>query len=144
MADLYTTLTPRLVVSSAEDALAYYGAVFNAVTQMMIRDPQGNVVHAEFDIEGLRLSLTESDGDSARDPLQLGGTATIMMYHCDDPDAVAARATAEGGIMIFEVADRPYGMRDGRFQDPFGHQWMVTKTLEHLSEEELHDRVADM
>ncbi len=137
MTDLYTTLTPRLVVRNAREAQAFLVDALGATPGMVLEDPSGRVVHAELDVAGLRMSLTESDGSEARDPLELGGTPVVLMLMCDDPDEIVARAVQAGATTIHPVADRPYGMRDGRFRDPFGHEWMVTKTLRHLTEEEL-------
>jgi PhnB protein len=30
---------------------------------------------------------------------------------------------------LFPMADQPYGLRQGRVEDPFGHHWMVSKPL---------------
>ena len=137
---MYTTLTPRLIVPSAEAALDFYAAVFGAVRGMVLTDPSGTVVHAEMDLAGLRMSLTESDGEHARDPQQLGGTPVVLTLMCN-PDDVAAKAVAHGATIMYPIEDREYGMRDGRIVDPFGHHWLVTRTLEHLSEAELQARM---
>jgi PhnB protein len=34
-----------------------------------------------------------------------------------------------GGRLIIPIEDRPYGKREGRVQDPFGHLWVVSETL---------------
>ena len=47
----------------------------------------------------------------------------------EDPDAAAARATAAGATEIFPAADQPYGFRQGRVADPFGHHWLLGKPL---------------
>lgn len=142
MSSSYTTLTPRLVVRSATEALETYEQVLGAVPGMVIRAPGGSVVHAEMTVAGLQMSLTESDGsDHARDPRHLGGTPVILNLMADDPDAVAARAVDHGWRVIFPIEDRDYGMRDGRLEDPMGHQWIVTKVREHLSAEELQARM---
>ncbi|MEM6927952.1 MAG: VOC family protein [Myxococcota bacterium] len=140
MAAVYTTLTPRLVVRDARAAVAFYRDVLGAEPGMVIEEA-GRVVHAEMVVAGMQMSVTESDGAYAKDPQHLGATPVVMMLVCDDPDAVAARAVGHGGTMVFEVDDRPYGMRDGRFRDPQGHEWMVTKMLEDLSAEELQRRM---
>lgn len=141
MAEIYTTLTPRLIVADARAAVAFYTAVLDAVPGMVIEDPSGQVVHAEFDVAGLRMSVTESDGGHARDPVDLGATPVVLMLVCDDPDAIATRAVEHGATMVYEMSDQPYGMRDGRFRDPFGHEWLVTKEIEPLSAEEVQRRL---
>ena len=136
---MYTTLTPRLVVDDVDAALRFYQAVFDAVPGMRITDDAGNVLHAELDLAGLRMSLAQADGDLNRSPTQCGGSPVLLTL-MGDPDDIQRRALAHGGSMVVEVADRYYGMRDGRMRDPSGHHWLVTKTLQHLSEEELNRR----
>ncbi len=63
-------------------------------------------------------------------PASLGGTTARVNLVVADPDAVAAQAIAAGGTEIFAVADQPYGMRQGRVGDPFGHHWLIGKPLE--------------
>ena len=140
---MYTTLTPRLVVSDVDAAIAFYQAVLEAVPGMRLATPDGVVVHAEIDVAGLRMSLTQATGPESQSPLDLGGSPVLLTLMCD-PDAVAARAVAHGAELVFPVDDRFYGMRDGRFRDPFGHLWLVTRTLEHLDEGELNKRTAEV
>jgi PhnB protein len=42
-----------------------------------------------------------------------------------DPDVLAARAVANGATQIAPVADQSYGLRQGRFADPYGHHWLL-------------------
>lgn len=136
---MYTTLTPRLVVPDVDAARSFYTAVFDAVPGLRLEAPDGTVPHAELTMAGLTLSLTQA-GPDAPDPARLGGSPVILTLLCD-PDAVAARAVAEGATMVFPVEDRFYGMRDGRMRDPFGHLWLLTRPLEHLDEAALQERM---
>lgn len=137
---LYTTLTPRLVVDDAERAAAFYAHTFGAKKRMCIRGPDERVVHLELECAGLVFSLTES-GQDAPGPRELGGSPVILTLMDPDPDAVFARAEGAGAKIIYPVEDRPYGMREGRFEDPAGHLWIVTRVNENLSEEEIARRV---
>jgi PhnB protein len=47
----------------------------------------------------------------------------------DDPDRVAQRAVAAGARTLFPIADQPYGWRQGRVVDPYGHHWLIGKPL---------------
>jgi len=62
----------------------------------------------------------------------------------EDPDATLAEAEKAGGKVLFPVADQFYGFRSGRFQDPFGHVWIVSKVLEELSPKEMQKRMDAM
>ena len=62
-------------------------------------------------------------------PETLGGTTVRLMLHVPDPDAVAQRAVDAGAELLFPVEDQPYGMRQGRIRDPFGHHWLLGRPL---------------
>ena len=36
---------------------------------------------------------------------------------------------AFGAVEIFPIADQPYGLRQGRFEDPYGHHWLIGRPL---------------
>jgi PhnB protein len=46
-----------------------------------------------------------------------------------DADASAERAVAAGATILFPVGDQPYGLRQGRVQDPYGHHWLLGTPL---------------
>jgi uncharacterized glyoxalase superfamily protein PhnB len=53
----------------------------------------------------------------------------LLLLSVDNGDAVAARMVAEGGRVVFPVADRPEEGRGGRLADPFGHVWILHQTV---------------
>jgi uncharacterized glyoxalase superfamily protein PhnB len=42
---------------------------------------------------------------------------------------VSERAVAAGAVQIAPVANQPYGLRQGRLADPFGHHWLIGTPL---------------
>jgi hypothetical protein len=54
------------------------------------------------------------------------------------------RAVAAGGSEMFPVADQPYGMRQGRVVDPFGHIWYISTRKENMSAAEMTRRYEDL
>lgn len=61
----------------------------------------------------------------------------------DDANAVGAKLESLGAKVIFPISDQFYGERAGRFEDPFGHLWIISQMLEELSDEEIQRRVND-
>lgn len=119
MTDLY----PRLVVNDADAALAFYISAFGGEVTERFADPDGQVVHAMVNVDGVRFAVKDADG---HDPAPLAGhVPVIIALYVDDPDAVATRMVDGGATVIFPVDDQPYGERGGRLADPFGHLWMV-------------------
>jgi PhnB protein len=63
-------------------------------------------------------------------PETLGGTSVRISLIVPDPDIMAERAVTAGARVVFPVADQPYGFRQGRVADPFGHHWLIGRPLE--------------
>lgn len=75
---------------------------------------------------GCRVGVaTESIELGTPSPETVGSTTVRVALDVDDPDELAARAIAAGAREIFPVADQPYGLRQGRVVDPFGHHWVI-------------------
>jgi PhnB protein len=119
-----------LTVRDATKAIAFYERAFGArEVAPPVRSPSGQIV-AQLAIEGQRFFVVDENPSAFNlSPQTLNGTSVRLNLVVDDPDAVAARAVAAGATVVFPIADQPYGMRQGRIADPFGHHWLVGKPL---------------
>ena len=126
MTDLY----PFLAVRDVARAVDYYAEAFGAIQEgERLAAPDGRLV-AVLLIDGRHVGVaTEAPELGTPSPETAGATTVRISLEVDDPDAVAARAVAAGGTEMFPVADQPYGMRQGRVVDPFGHHWLIGKRL---------------
>ena len=126
MTDVY----PFLAVRDVDAAVAFYKQVFGAVEESdRIRSPEGPQV-AVLSIAGHRVGVaTEAPDLGTPSPETLGATTVRISLEVDDPDTVSKQAIAAGGREMFAVADQPYGMRQGRVVDPFGHHWLIGRQL---------------
>ena len=126
MRDLY----PFLAVRDVDAAVAFYALAFGAVEEgERVHAPDGPQV-AVLSIAGRPLGVaTEAPHLGTPSPETLGATTVRISLEVDDPDAVAAQAIAAGARELFAVADQPYGMRQGRVVDPFGHHWLIGRKL---------------
>jgi PhnB protein len=126
MSELY----PFLAVRDVPAAIDFYAAAFGAVESYeRLVAPDGSVV-AEIEIDGNRVGLaTERPDLGTPSPESAGATTVRLSLVVDDPDDVAARAVDAGARLIFPVEDQPYGWRQGRVVDPFGHHWLVGRPL---------------
>jgi PhnB protein len=121
-------LYPRLVVSDAAAAIEFYVVALGAEEVTRFTAPDGKIPHALLAIGGLPVSVKdEGHGDPA--PTTLGGTPVQINLRVSDADAVAAAMVAAGAAVVYPVDDRPYGERDGRLTDPYGHLWVVSQPL---------------
>lgn len=114
---------PKLVVDGADRAIEFYREVLGATLDKRYSMGEA-VVFAQLALpSGDVFQLKDAD-EFDRGPSG-GAGGVILDVECGDPDAVVATALDRGAELVFEVADQPYGARQGRIRDPFGHQWII-------------------
>ncbi len=121
---------PFLAVKDVDAAVAFYAKAFGATeaTERVVA-PNGRQV-ALLLIEGRQVGVaTEAPDLGTPSPETVGATTVRISLHVDDADAAQARAVAAGAREMFKVADQPYGLRQGRVVDPFGHHWLISHPL---------------
>jgi len=139
-----STLTPYLVVEGAAQAIAFYTRAFGAKETMRLAEPGGRIGHAQITIGDALVMLADEHPEmNIRGPKALGGSPVTLHLQVDDVDTAAARAVAAGATVVFPVKDQFYGKRSGRFEDPFGHVWILSTHVEDLSSEEMQRRYHD-
>ena len=131
------SITPLLAIRNADEAIAWYSKVFHAEELMRLNNPNGTIAHAELSIGDARIMLAEEHPDYNKSPALLNGTSVIIHIYVENVDDVVVRAVKEGAKLIFPVKDQFYGDRSGRFEDPFGHMWIVSTSLRKLSPEDM-------
>lgn len=130
-------LTPYLCCRNAGAAIEWYVDVFGArLTYQPYVDADGRVGHAEIDIDGAALMLSDGYpevGVTEPSPDQL---PTYSMYlHVPDVDATVALAVEGGAIVQREAEDAFHGARVATIIDPFGIRWTLAKHLHTVSDE---------
>jgi PhnB protein len=122
------TITPYISARSAAAVIDFCTKVFGAKETMRHTDDAGGVRHAEISIGDSTLMLSDETPayPDMRGVESFGGSPIGFFINVDDPDAVAARAVAEGAIILYPIKDQSYG-RSGTIKDPFGILWHVTK-----------------
>jgi PhnB protein len=141
--DGYERMTPYLCVAGAADAIAFYVRAFGAVERMRLAEPDGRIGHAEIEIGGSPLMLSdEYPEEGVRSPKTIGGSPVAIHVYVDDVDALAARAAEAGATILRPAADQFYGDRTTTLLDPFGHRWFFATHKEDVSNEEMERRYA--
>ena len=126
------TVTPRLAVPRALEALDFYARAFGAWESSDRHcTPDGMLIHTEITIGDAVIMVTEGEGYRA-----------LLATYWPDVDAVWQRAVDAGATVVFPLADQFYGERGGRLEDPFGQQWMLSSRTEILTAEEITARAA--
>lgn len=125
MSESLSEITPVLTVRRASQAIAFYKRALGAEEIYRNTYPDGRIV-AEMTIGTARFRVADEAPEMSNlSPETLNGTTVRLNLLVDDPDRHAARAVANGAVEIAPMADQPYGVRQGRFADPFGHHWLI-------------------
>ena len=136
------TLEPRLIVGDVDAALAFYRDAFGAERLERFTDQSGCVVHAAMRIGRSVFTMTEEvTAWGLSSPDASSGSGVLLHLTVPDPDGVTEKMLALGGQTVIAIEDRPYGKREGRVLDPFGHAWILSRTIEQLSDEEISKRL---
>lgn len=137
-----TSLTPHIVVTPAEDAIAFYRDVLGARVVDVTRF--GDLVaHAVLDLGKGMMTLSDPiDGYGLVAPRE-GAVSYSLALYCRDADAVGAAAEAAGATIREPAATFVSGDRYVSLVDPFGVRWSVMTRVEDLSAEESARRVAE-
>ena len=121
---------PRLIVRGADAAIEFYRSAFGAELVERFADPDGLVGYARLTLGDFSLALSEEVPDWGWiSPRSLGGSPVLIQLELEDCDMVAARMVEEGAEVVIPIEDRPYGKREGRIRDPFGHLWILSQQL---------------
>jgi PhnB protein len=134
-------LTPYICVKNAADALDFYRKAFGAQELMRITGTDGSIGHAEMQISGAIVFLSDEWPEGGiYSPSTFGGTAVTLHLYVPDVDAFVARASEAQARIVQAIEDKPYGDRAATLIDPYGHRWMVSTKLEDVSKEEMERR----
>jgi PhnB protein len=142
--DVRIEVQARLVIERVDDAIAFYHAAFGAELIERFVDASGVVVHAAIRIGTSIVTLAEElHAWKLLGPTAIGGSPVLLHLTLQDPDAVCARAVERGGAVVVPLQDRPWGKREGRIRDPFGHLWILSRPIEVVvSAEEIQGRLS--
>ena len=114
----YRTVTPYLVVSNADDELAFLKAAFGGTEVLCHRNADNSVMHAEIKIGDSLVMLGQAGGPWT--PHRAG-----LYLWVEDVDATYGRALAAGATSESEPEDKPYGHRNAGVIDSNGVTWWI-------------------
>ena len=130
-----------ICVADAGDALRFYCDVFGAKELYRLTEPTGRIGHAELQLGGTTLMLSDEFPEfGIRGPHLVGGTPVTLHLHVDNADAMIAKAVAAGAKLEREPKDAFYGERGGSVFDPWGHRWLIGHSIEKVTPEEMQRR----
>lgn len=137
------TLTPYLIVSDADAAIAFYKKAFGAVEECRLLMPgTTHVMHATLSMGNAQLMLTqESDNPNcaSQSPSTLKGTPVSIHIQMDNVDEAFQQAVDAGAIAIMPPMDMFWGDRFGKLKDPFGHEWSLATSVRQMTPEQMQE-----
>jgi uncharacterized glyoxalase superfamily protein PhnB len=140
-----TTLIPHLTCRNAFEAIDFYQKALGAQVLGVFKGPDGRVMNAEIQIDGVSLFLVDEMLEhGAASPLALQGSPVMLYLRVPDCDALYARAVAAGCKVKTPLQDMFWGDRYSLVEDPYGHLWEIATTTRKVSDQELQDFVSTM
>ena len=141
--DVYSGVTPYLIISGAAEAIAFYKDVFSAREIVRVSRANGQVAHAELRIGEARIMLADELPESmAHSPKSLGGSPVMLLLYVEDVDRTLQQASAAGAQIVRPATDLSYGDRTATMTDPFGHRWTVATHKQDVPLDEMLLRAA--
>ena len=143
----YTAITPFIVVSDPQRAIAFYEKVFGAKTKSVTafgEEGSKTIVHAEIDFGDGYLQLGAATPDFQLVLPPGGGAACYSLgIYVPDVDAALQRAVENGAAVREPAQTFVSGDRFASILDPCGIRWSIMTRVEDLSEEESARRVEE-
>ena len=131
-------ITAYLTIKGAAKGIEFYKKAFGAKELMRWTDKNGRVGHAEIEISGTPVFISDEHPEiGVISPETLGGTGVGLHLLVEDADATFKRAVAAGGKAVRPLEDEPWGQRSGTLQDPFGHRWFITQRTAEVSVDDM-------
>ena len=115
----FGTMFPYVVVKDAERFVAFLKSAFDARELGRTQPPGLPISNARLRI-GTTSFMVSSGGEG------FAPQPTSFYLFVENADEAVARAVRHGGKQISQVADMPYGDRQGGVVDPCGNTWWVS------------------
>jgi len=135
------TLNAYVTINGCSEAIEFYKKAFGAIEKGRLLMPNGQIGHAEIEIEGSLLMMADENLEwGNRSPQTIGGNPMSFCLYVRDVDTAFQKAMDAGATQVMPVEDAFYGDRVGQVMDPFGYKWMIATHKEDMSNEEMQRR----
>jgi uncharacterized glyoxalase superfamily protein PhnB len=125
------TVIPVLIYPDVREAVRWLSAAFGFVERVRI----GEDHRSQLSVPGGGAVIVGDVRDDRRPP-RPGEVTQSVMVRVEDADAHFERARASGARIVRVPADFPYGERQYTVEDPAGHQWTFSETLDDIAPED--------
>jgi PhnB protein len=118
----FATVTPYIFASGADQYVRFLAAAFDAHEIGRSTTPDGRIANCQMRFDTATIMVSEASE-------QFPASASAFYLYVADADAAMEIAERAGAVRIMEVADMPYGDRQGGLRDPSGNIWWVSQRL---------------
>jgi uncharacterized glyoxalase superfamily protein PhnB len=124
------TVIPVLVYPDVREAVQWLGSAFGFVERLQIGENHRSQLRFG---DG---ALIVADVRNERRPPRPGEVTHSVVVRLEDVAAHCERARAHGARIVMEPTDFEYGERQYTAEDPAGHQWTFSQTLDDVAPEQ--------
>ena len=121
-----STVIPVLIYPDVREAVAWLSAAFGFAERVRI----GENHRAQLRFGDGAVIVADVRGD--RRPPRPGEATHSVMVRVEDARAHCERAREHGARILMEPTDFEYGERQYNAEDPAGHQWTFSETIEDV------------
>ncbi|MEY2455553.1 MAG: hypothetical protein QOK06_647 [Acidimicrobiaceae bacterium] len=118
---------PVLIYPDVREAVAWLSSAFGFVERVRIGENHRSQLGVG---DG---AVIVGDVRNERRPPRPGEVTHSVMVRVDDVDAHCAHARMHGANILMEPTDFEYGERQYSAEDPAGHQWTFSETLDDIA-----------
>ena len=121
---------PQLFINSGVKDISFYEQAFGAIEKRRFSNDDGSIHVIELSVDGAIFHLHEVTAKPHFfTPEKHRGTTTLIGLFVSDVDNVMNNAIKAGATEIAPAKDYEYGYRQGEIEDPFGHHWLIQKSI---------------
>lgn len=120
--DGFGVVTPYIFADGAEPYARFLEAAFGAHEIGRSTDAHGRIANCQLLFSTTTIMISEASE-------QFPATRAAYYLYVADADTAMAKAEQAGAQKIMDVADMPYGDRQGGVRDPAGNIWWVSQRM---------------
>lgn len=118
----FAVVTPYIFAHDADAYVSFLEAAFGATEVGRSVAPDGRIANCQMRFSTTTIMVSEASEE-------FPPSSSALYLYVDDANAVMSRAEGAGAQRIMDVADMPYGDRQGGVRDPAGNIWWVSQRL---------------
>jgi len=118
----FTQVFPYIFAADAAKYLIFLSEGLGGVIDSVHTNADGTVANAHVIFGDTTVMVSEENK-------LLGPMKATYYIYVENADAAMARAVSAGGVQQGQIADMPYGERQGGVVDPAGNIWWLSQRL---------------